>query len=372
MSKEKVESLHQRIAELEAQQVELSEQLAKSKAALVAAEADKQHSQDYLVRQEKLIALGQLMAGIAHEINGPLGAVKASADSIMDVYLPSQLLLQKLVQSLPNDTLQQVYEICNQIANTEGSLGSREERKYRAALTRTLEEVGVEDADYKARQLVSAGFQGDIVPYLNMYQSEVSSEVANYIYSFGQVLQNLRNILTASEKARRIVFALKSYAYNTQVGGEMGITNVIQNVDTVLVLYNNQLKYGFEVNTHFESKSTILGYADELTQVWTNIIHNAIQAMNGSGVLDISIKDTDDNFVQVCITDNGPGIPEDVQPRIFEQFFTTKVQGEGTGLGLDICKKIIEKHNGKIYFETEPGRTSFFIELPIFERNVLR
>ena len=108
-----------------------------------------------------------------------------------------------------------------------------------------------------------------------------------------------------------------------------------------------------------------MGYPDELIQVWTNIIHNAIQAMKSNGKLFIQTK-LENNNVLVTIQDNGAGIPKEVQNRVFDAFFTTKSAGEGSGLGLDITKKIIEKHNGKIWFESsERVGTTFFIYLPL-------
>jgi signal transduction histidine kinase len=137
-------------------------------------------------------------------------------------------------------------------------------------------------------------------------------------------------------------------------------------LDTVLTLYGNQLKAGVEVERDYApSMPQIYCFPDELQQVWTNIIHNAIQAMDGVGKVKVETKRQGD-WAVVRITDSGPGIPPEVLPRIFQPFFTTKKQGEGSGLGLDICKKIIEnKHHGKLEVDTEPGRTTFIVKLPL-------
>ncbi|MFN8921753.1 MAG: sensor histidine kinase, partial [Sphingobacteriia bacterium] len=138
-----------------------------------------------------------------------------------------------------------------------------------------------------------------------------------------------------------------------------------ESLDVVLTLYHNQLKHGIAVETNFQSGiPRMLGYSDELGQVWTNIIHNAAQAMQYDGKLTLHTR-MDGEIAIVSIADNGPGIPQDVLPRIFEPFFTTKPQGEGTGLGLDICKKIIEKHSGEVEVETGPSGTTFTVRLPI-------
>jgi signal transduction histidine kinase len=114
----------------------------------------------------------------------------------------------------------------------------------------------------------------------------------------------------------------------------------------------------------YEALQPIFCYPDELNQVWTNLIHNAIQAMKGVGILEITVSQQR-NEVIVRMTDSGCGIPEDIKAQIFEPFFTTKSAGEGSGLGLDIVKKIIDKHQGNIDVDSQPGRTTFTVVLPI-------
>ena len=127
----------------------------------------------------------------------------------------------------------------------------------------------------------------------------------------------------------------------------------------------NQLKHGVEVRKQYaDNVPDILCYPDELIQVWTNLIHNALQAMADKGVLTIKVV-REANDIVISITDNGPGIREEIRDRIFEPFFTTKPAGEGSGLGLDICRRIVERHDGQITVESEPGRTTFTVRLQI-------
>lgn len=135
-------------------------------------------------------------------------------------------------------------------------------------------------------------------------------------------------------------------------------------IETVLTLYQNQMKHGIEVIRNFEELPSVLCYPDELNQVWTNLVHNAIQAMENKGTLQIDVRSRNDRAV-VTVTDSGNGIPDEIRERIFEPFFTTKPAGEGSGLGLDIVRKIIEKHRGEIRVESEPGKTAFSVILPI-------
>ena len=134
----------------------------------------------------------------------------------------------------------------------------------------------------------------------------------------------------------------------------------------VLTLYQNQLKQGIEVIKHYEEIPKMACYPDELNQAWINLIHNAIpiHAMNGKGTLELCLSQKGP-FIAISIIDSGHGIPDDIKSRIFEPFFTTKPPGEGSGLGLDIVKKIIDKHNGLIKVDSIPGKTTFTVSLPI-------
>ena len=138
----------------------------------------------------------------------------------------------------------------------------------------------------------------------------------------------------------------------------------------MLTLYYNQLKQGIEVIKNYpEDLPKIPCYPDELNQVWTNLIHNAIQAMESKGTLTIDVKQQQENIL-VSIIDSGKGIPAEILPKIFQPFFTTKPAGEGSGLGLDIVKKIVDKHRGTISFQSVPGNTTFTVQLPIPVDNI--
>jgi signal transduction histidine kinase len=144
---------------------------------------------------------------------------------------------------------------------------------------------------------------------------------------------------------------------------------VHEGIENTLVILHHELKYGITIIRRYGQLPKVPVYVDELNQVWTNLIHNAVQALGGKGEIVIetaapAIADHGDGVVCVRVIDNGPGIPGDVMPRIFEPFFTTKAKGEGTGLGLMIVKKIVEKHGGRVEVESRPGRTCFTVMLP--------
>jgi len=160
-----------------------------------------------------------------------------------------------------------------------------------------------------------------------------------------------------------VVFALKTYSRYDQSGEKITV-NLTEGIETVLTLYQNQLKQGVEVIRNYAEIPLVSCYPDELNQVWINLIHNALQAMDNRGSLTIDVTQ-ENQQAKISITDSGCGIPEEIKGKIFEPFFTTKSAGEGSGLGLDIVQKIINKHLGCITVESQPGRTTFSVFIPI-------
>jgi len=175
--------------------------------------------------------------------------------------------------------------------------------------------------------------------------------------------KNNHTTLTSVEKASRIVKALKMYLHTSETNLPEKF-NLRESLDTVLTIYHNQIKHGIRVAIDVPEDIDIHGYSEEIGQVWTNLIVNACQAMNFTGTLVIkaSVKQT---IAHITISDTGCGIPDEIGERIFDAFYSTKKIGEGSGLGLDIVKNIVLKHNGKIYFESKVGvGTTFHVELP--------
>jgi signal transduction histidine kinase len=189
-------------------------------------------------------------------------------------------------------------------------------------------------------------------------------EILKTARNFISIIKNSGTITLAADKAAKVVFALKKYAHRDTIDDKIP-TDIADGLETVLTLYHNQLKQGVEVIRNYDTLPVIGGYPDELNQVWTNLVHNSIQAMDQNGTLKITTKN-EGEYVSVSIADTGCGIEPDIKDKIFEPFFTTKKQGEGSGLGLDIVKRIIEKHEGTITFTSELGKGSeFIIKLPV-------
>lgn len=319
-------------------------------------------TQSQLVQAEKMASLGQVTAGIAHEINTPLGAINSSAQNIVDNYKNLSQNFIQLAQTLDHNTFELFTRLVNQ--KEDPDLSSRDSRSQRKLVRSELEEWGIEDADEISRYLLDLGVYLNITPHRDLLLHDKAEAILHNAYNIKQLLYNSKNITNAVDKASKVVFALKKYSHKDQ-SEEKVETDLKDNIETVLTIYRNNLR-GIRVSKDLPPLSKkLLAYPDELSQVWTNIIYNAIQAMNHDGSLEISYIEKKLSAV-VSIKDSGPGIPMHVQPHVFEPFFTTKSRGEGSGLGLDIVKKIVEKHNGEISFQTEIGEgTTFFVELPL-------
>lgn len=355
-AKEAAESANQRITALYEQLSNENERLEKTLTEL-------QLTQEELVKSEKLAALGQLVAGVAHEVNTPLGAIRAAISNTTDILNQSLQQLPRLFQILSAEQQEHFFLLLERSLNATERPIAREVRKYKRQLCKMLEDAEVEESDMIADLLVDMEIYRDIEPFIPLFREPEINFVIQMAYDLSGLQKNGYTISVAVERASKVVFALKNYARYDHSGAKVDAV-VIDGIETVLTLYHNQLKQGIEVKRSYEDIPPIACYPDELNQVWTNLIHNAIQAMANKGTLEVCAKQVN-NHIEISMTDSGSGIAPEIQARIFEPFFTTKPAGEGSGLGLGIVQKIIQKHDGTIEVDSEPGKTTFRVQLPI-------
>jgi signal transduction histidine kinase/Tfp pilus assembly protein PilF len=326
-----------------------------------------QNTQHQLVQSEKMSFLGQLMAGVAHEVNTPLGAIRSTNQQMIKVIENAIPKFPLFINQLTNSQKETFFLLLEKaFAKPLLHLTPKEERQIRRGLLKDLELFGIDKAEYFAEKIVELGLQSDLEEFAHVLASKQGEAILEMACSFLHLKRGTKTVQIATDKAAKIIFALKNFSHFENTS-QKSVVNLAENIENVLIIYHTQLKANVEVIKNIEETPPIACYPDELMQVWTNLIHNALQAMNYKGRLTITLK-SEGNWQKVSINDTGCGIPDEIKPKIFDTFFTTKPQGEGTGLGLDIVKKIIEKHTGKIDFESIVGvGTTFNVYLPMVE-----
>jgi two-component system, NtrC family, sensor kinase len=325
-------------------------------------------TQNKLIFSEKMAALGNLIGGIAHEINTPLGAIKASSTNINEVVEKINIDLPWLISHATQEEINWLFKLINEADARDLSVFTKEERQRKRELTTLFEENNIENAPVIADTIVSLRLshsKDELMDLLRMPHSQSLLQMLKVLFS---LKRNASNIYISVEKASKVVKALKSYIHKNNSSFQ-DTANIPETIDTVLILTANMIKHSkIEIITHYGNIPPVYCRQDEICQIWTNIITNAIQAMkdDGSGKLEITVKLTNAESVTVSFTDNGCGMSPETASKIFEPYYTTKEVGVGTGIGLDIVHQIIENHHGHIVFETELGKgTTFHVSIPI-------
>ena len=323
-------------------------------------------TQDRLVDAEKLAALGRLAAETAHELNTPLGAIRSSAVHVAEVLEQELARLPGFAAGLSDRDLGLYRGLVGRALSAADPARHEDRRRSLALVRGLLEEKAVADADLLADDLADMGFgEGDEAALSALLESPRAAELVESAYALSGALRASRLILLSADKAAWTVDALRSFGYGT-AADEAQRVDPIAGIETVLALMHGKLKRGVEVLRRYDRDVRVKGRPKQLDQVWINLIGNAWDAMQGKGRLEISVL-REGGEVVVEFADSGSGIPDAVKDRIFTPFFTTKEEGSGLGLGLDICRRIVESHGGSIGFESRPGRTVFRVRLPSYD-----
>jgi signal transduction histidine kinase len=319
-------------------------------------------------QREKLAALGTLAAGLAHEMNNPAAAVTRGASSLQDIFEELPCLSLKLnQQQMTTAQLEFLADLqCEGVkrAKTAPRLDPLTQSDREDEVCDWLEAHDVSDGWKLAATLVSAGLD---IAWLDTVAAKVPtdclSDVLTWITTALTGVGVLSEIEHGSSRISQLVAAIKDYSFMDQAPRQD--VDVHEGLESTITILSYKLKQGVAVTREYDrSLPRISAYGSELNQVWTNLIDNAIEAMNRQGEIWVRTWREYDHLL-VEVADNGPGIPPDIEHRIFEPFFTTKGVGQGIGLGLDMTYRIVSKHKGNISFVSQPRDTRFQVRLPI-------
>jgi len=321
----------------------------------------------YSQQREKLVALGTMAAGLAHELNNPAAAARRATAHLQETTTRVQTLLCRLSRALEHDQMRALVNALQEALERSLKVPTLDhlERSDRAeAIIPWLEAHGVAAAWELAPTLVSAGLDaawlGEFADHL---PSACHADAIGWLEAGIQLKMLLGQVEQCTSRISELVKAIKSYSYMDQAPRQE--VDIHEGLESTLTMLGHKLKHVTLVRAYDRTAPRILAYGSELNQVWTNLIDNAIQAVNGTGTICVGTS-VEDNQLVIEIVDNGAGIPPEVQPRLFEPFFTTKPVGTGTGLGLIISNRIVaDRHGGEIEFESRPGETRFKVRLPL-------
>jgi signal transduction histidine kinase len=322
-------------------------------------------TQGQLARSEKLASMGQLIAGIAHELNTPLASIRSSS-GILRTAMTSDLSWfadgwARLSESSQKSLLALLAAPRGEAAFSDSLAVRRLRKKLEAqaadagqphpeAVARLLLETRLHTADELLGPLWG---RNDLEPMLEMIEPFV-------------IADRMADVLVqASDKAARVVDALRNYLHvsGSQTKEEFDLAH---NIESVLPLFQHRLKHDIDFRSRLEPGLRVWAPPERIAQVWVNLIANALHAMGTRGALSIDSRRSGP-WTEVIVHDTGPGVPPDLLPKIFEPFFTTKPAGEGTGLGLGVCLSILEDCGGTLECESAPGNTRFIAKFPTVE-----
>ncbi|MDP9861111.1 MULTISPECIES: ATP-binding protein [Streptosporangium] len=323
-------------------------------------------------RRQRLTALGTITAGLTHELNNPAAAAVRAVGELRGKIRLSRRQLAGLTEAgISADRLRGLIDMQESCTDRAGSPPARSPLEISDAeeeLGDALEEAGVDDGWELAPPLVAAGFgPGGLEKVRGAVGDEHLSGAMHWLAEAIEINQMLNEVTDATERISSLLASAKQYSQMDRAPYQT--VDVRELLDSTLTMFRGKIPPGISLATDYDPGLPPLpGYAGELNQVWTNLIHNALDAMAGSGTLTVRTRLEHDTTALIEICDTGPGVPEELRERIFEPFFTTKAVGEGTGLGLDISFRIVAgRHGGDLRVESVPGDTRFQVRLPLTE-----
>ena len=327
------------------------------------------------MQQEKVSALGKLAAGIAHEMNNPAAAIDRISDELdkkwkLNIELTEELLRHNITPELIQD-IRRIAQVKKNNHPSKNRITPLQRMEMEDDLNNWLDEKGFKGLNDIAHTLTEAGFsRNDLEMLVKESDDRKFKSILDWLENLLSADLLIKDLEDASERIVTLVSAIKSHVHMDR-SGSLHYTDIHKDIEDTLILLGYKIR-----DKHITIKKKfcndmpeVEAYSGELNQVWTNIIDNAVYAVPQDGEIVIETL-CDNNYVTVTITDNGAGIPKEIQSRIFDPFFTTKKVGEGTGIGLDIVRSVIDRHHGEIKVNSGKGKTEFVIRFPVIQREL--
>ena len=317
-------------------------------------------TQNRLVEAEKMATMGRFVAGVAHELNNPLamiGAASQQLDATLSPMLDELLDRAATLDPGERDDLQRWLRL----AADRPHPSSRDARRARRRLQSALEAEGLANSIDAAEQLVDLGIVDGFDDELAVLARPGRPALLALAHRIAAVRTSVKTIHGGARRAASIVTALKQSA-RTSRSGPPAAASIRARLSELLGRWPEPLD-DVQVVQEAADAGELVAHHDELDEVWTHLIRNALQAMDGPGTLTIGVA-TDAHRVTVTVGDTGGGIPAEILGRVFDPFFTTRQVGDGPGLGLSVCREIVRSHGGQITVQSQPGDTRFTVTLP--------
>lgn len=329
---------------------------------------DLKAAQDRIVLSEKLAAIGRLAAGMAHDLNSPLGALESSIGSISDIVRSSCSDLISFSASLDPASAAAFARLASKAVAGAAELDRLPDRRERRAAAAALRESGIgdADADFLAEAGAETGCGEEILGVARELGAASAIALVRRASAMAAVVKSSAVALQAARRIALVVRTLKSFDDQeppSALPASPAACDLDASLESALELFRGKLRDDVELRLDLACGLEANADAPSLVQVWINLLNNALQAMGYRGLLEVSSR-AESGECLVEVADSGCGIDPEIAPRVFEPFFTTKPLGEGNGFGLVAARRIVERAGGSISFESRPGRTVFRVRLP--------